>query len=151
MMSRHEDRAALAREFGATDIVPERGDEAVARIMEMTNGAGADRVLECVGSEQSIESAVRSGRPGAYVSRVGVPHDNSIDVNALFWRNVSLTGGIASVATHDKSTLLKAVLDGEINPGKVFTASFDLDHVQQAYEAMDGRRAIKSMIDIAEA
>ena len=151
MMSRHEDRAALAREFGATDIVPERGDEAVARIMEMTNGAGADRVLECVGSEQSIDSAVRSGRPGAYVSRVGVPHDNSIDVNALFWRNVSLTGGIASVATHDKSTLLKAVLDGEINPGKVFTASFDLDHVQQAYEAMDGRRAIKSMIDIAEA
>ena len=108
-------------------------------------------MLECVGSEQSIESAVRSGRPGAYVSRVGVPHDNSIDVNALFWRNVSLTGGIASVATHDKSTLLKAVLDGEINPGKVFTASFDLDHVQQAYEAMDGRRAIKSMIDIAEA
>lgn len=150
-MSRHEDRAKLAREFGATDIVPERGDEAVARIMEMTNGAGADRVLECVGSEQSIESALRSGRPGAYVSRVGVPHTSNIDVNAPFWRNVTLTGGIASVATHDKSTLLKAVLDGRIDPGKVFTARFDLDHVQDAYKAMDERRAIKSMIDIAEA
>ena len=131
--------------------MPERGDEAVARIMEMTAGAGADRVLECVGSEQSIESALRSGRPGAYVSRVGVPHTSNIDVNALFWRNVTLTGGIASVATHDKSTLLQAVLDGRIDPGKVFTARFDLDHVQDAYTAMDERRAIKSMIDIAEA
>ncbi|KFI60752.1 zinc-dependent alcohol dehydrogenase family protein [Bifidobacterium cuniculi] len=149
-MSRHEDRQQLAREFGATDIVPERGDEAVARVMELTDGAGADAVLECVGSKQSIETALRVAGPGATVGRVGVPHDADIDTTALFWRNVGLKGGVASVAWHDRNALLAAVLDGTIDPGRVFTATFDLDHVQEAYEAMDQRKAIKSLIDIAK-
>lgn len=150
-MSRHEDRATLAREFGATDVVAERGEEAVARVMELTDGAGADAVLECVGTAQSIETALNVARPGATVGRVGVPHKDDIDANALFWRNVGLKGGPASVSTYDNETLLPAVLSGEINPGRVFTASFDLDHIQQAYEAMDRRTAIKSMLTVTEA
>ncbi|PLS26262.1 zinc-dependent alcohol dehydrogenase family protein [Bifidobacterium parmae] len=149
-MSRHEDRAALARAFGATDIVPERGDDAVARVMELTYGDGADAVLECVGSAQSIETAVRVGRPGSTVGRVGVPHDAHIDVDALFWRNIGLKGGPASVATYDREVLLPAVLSGMIEPGLMFTGAFDLYHVQDAYEAMDQRRAIKSLINISE-
>ena len=148
-MSRHEDRAAIARGFGATDIVAERGDEAVARVMALTGGEGADAVLECVGSAQSIETAVRVGRPGSSVGRVGVPHDARIDVDALFWRNIGLKGGPASVATYDRTVLLPAVLSGMIDPGRVFTAAFDLDHIQDAYEAMDERRAVKSLIDIS--
>ena len=148
-MSRHADRQVIAREFGATDIVAERGDEAVEKVMELTGGAGADAVLECVGSALSTETAVRVARPGATVGRVGVPHDPKIDPTMLFWRNVGLKGGPASVAIYDREVLLGKVLDGEINPGRVFTADFDLDHVQDAYEAMDERRAIKSMISIS--
>lgn len=150
-MSSHDDRAALAREFGATDIVGERGDEAVAKVKELTNGAGADAVLECVGSAQSIETALAVAASGATVGRVGVPHKDDIDVNALFWRNVGLKGGPASVSTYDNEVLLKAVLNGDINPGRVFTATFDLDHIQDAYKAMDQRTAIKSLVNVTEA
>lgn len=148
-MSRHEDRQNLAREFGATDIVAERGDEAVARVMELT-GAGADAVLECVGTEQSVETAVQVGRPGAVVGRVGVPQKATMNTNNLFWKNIGLRGGIASVTTYDKETLLQAVLDGKINPGKVFTQEFKLDDVQAAYDAMDQRKAIKSLLIVSE-
>lgn len=144
--SRHADRQALAKEFGATDNVAERGDEAVQKIMELTNGAGADAVLECVGTEQSTDTAMKVGRPGAIVGRVGLPHTPKMDMTLPFYNNTIVGGGPASVTTYDKDVLLKAVLDGDINPGKVFTKSFDLDQIQEAYEAMDKREVIKSYI-----
>lgn len=147
-MSRHADRQKLATEFGATDIIAERGDEAVARVMELTDG-GADAVLECVGTEQSVDTAVKVGRPGAVVGRVGVPQKSDMNTNNLFWRNIGLRGGIASVTTYDKSVLLNAVLSGKIEPGKVFTQSFALDDIQSAYEAMDQRTAIKSLVKVS--
>jgi len=149
-MSRHEDRQRMAKEFGATDIVAERGDAAVEGVMALTDGAGADAVLECVGTEQSVDTAIKVGRPGAVVGRVGVPQKAEMNTNNLFWRNIGLRGGIASVTTYDREILLDAVLKEEIHPGKVFTQRFDLDHVQQAYEAMDQREAIKSLLVISE-
>ncbi|WP_338215762.1 zinc-dependent alcohol dehydrogenase family protein [Companilactobacillus muriivasis] len=146
-MSRHEDRQKLAKEFGATDIIAERGDEAVEKVMELTK-TGADAVLECVGTEQSVDTAVKVGRPGAIVGRVGVPQKPEMNTNNLFWKNIGLRGGIVSVTTDDKNVLLDAVLNGEINPGKVFTQRFDLDHIQDAYEAMDKKTAIKSLLII---
>ena len=140
----------VAREFGATDIVPERGDEAVAKVMALTNSAGADAVLECVGNEQSVATAVQVGRPGAIVGRVGIPQKPEMNTNNLFWRNIGLRGGIAAVTTHDRGGLLQAVLNGEIHPGKVFTKRFDLDHIQDAYAAMDQRTAIKSLLIVSE-
>ncbi|MDT6952902.1 zinc-dependent alcohol dehydrogenase family protein [Companilactobacillus alimentarius] len=145
-MSRHEDRQKLAKEFGATDIIPERGDEAVEKVMELTDGNGADAVLEYVGTEQSVDTAVKVGRPGAIVGRVGVPQKPEMNTNNLFWKNIGLRGGVASVTTDDKNVLLDAVLSGKINPGKVFTKRFTLDQIQEAYEAMDKRTAIKSLI-----
>ena len=136
----------MAREFGATDIVSERGDEAVAKVMALTDNVGADAVLECVGTEQSVDTAVKAGRPGAVVGRVGVPQTAEMNTNNLFWRNIGLRGGIAAVTTYDKGVLLDAVLKGDIHPGKVFTQRFDLDHIEEAYEAMDKREAIKSLI-----
>ena len=149
-MSRHADRQALAKEFGATDIVAERGDEAVEKVMALTNGAGADAVLECVGTEQSVETAVNVCRPGAVIGRVGVPQKAEMNTNALFWKNIGLRGGVASVTTYDKELLLDAVLTGKINPGKVFTKRFNLDDIQAAYEAMDKREAIKSLVIVSE-
>ena len=149
-MSRHADRQALAKEFGATDIVAERGDEAVEKVMALTNGAGVDAVLECVGTEQSVETAVNVCRPGAVIGRVGVPQKAEMNTNALFWKNIGLRGGIASVTTYDKELLLDAVLTEKINPGKVFTKRFNLDDIQAAYEAMDKREAIKSLVIVSE-
>ncbi|GEO68319.1 zinc-dependent alcohol dehydrogenase family protein [Levilactobacillus acidifarinae] len=148
-MSRHADRQALAKEFGATDIIAERGDEAVAKVMALT-GAGADAVLECVGTEQSIDTAVKVGRPGAVVGRVGVPQKPEMNTNNLFWKNIGLRGGIASVTSDDRKILLDAVLKGDIHPGKVFTQRFTLDQIQAAYEAMDHREAIKSLLVISD-
>ena len=149
-MSRHADRQALAREFGATDIVAERGDEAVEKVMQMTDGAGADAVLECVGTEQSVDTATKIARPGAVVGRVGVPQKAEMNTNNLFWKNIGLRGGIASVTTYDKEVLLDAVLKGRIEPGEVFTKRFTLDTIQEAYEAMDKREAIKSLVIIEQ-
>ncbi|KRL43443.1 zinc-dependent alcohol dehydrogenase family protein [Lacticaseibacillus manihotivorans] len=147
-MSRHADRQALAKAFGATDIIAERGDEAIAKVVEMTDG-GADAVLECVGTALSVDTAIKCARPGAVVGRVGVPQE-ATDANATpFWTNVGLRGGIASVTTYDRNVLLDAVLKGEIHPGRVFTKRFKLDDVQKAYEAMDQREAIKSLLIIA--
>lgn len=145
-MSRHEDRATLAREFGATDVVAERDDAGVAKVMALTNGAGADAVLECVGTEQAVNTAVKLGRPGAAVGRVGVPHNSPMDLTPVFFRNTTIAGGPASVTTYDKQLLLKAVLDGDIHPGKVFTKAFKLDDIDAAYQAMDKREVIKSLV-----
>ncbi|AKV55169.1 zinc-binding alcohol dehydrogenase [Bifidobacterium actinocoloniiforme DSM 22766] len=149
-MSRHADRQALAREFGATDILPQRGDEAVEAIRALSDGAGADAVLECVGSEQSVASALGAAKPGAVVGRVGVPQDSTVNTAGLFWRNVGVRGGVAAVTSYDKAQLLDAVLDGRIQPGKVFTQRFDLEHIQQAYEAMDQRKAVKSLLVVSD-
>lgn len=148
-MSRHEDRQKLALEFGATAIVAARGTDAVAEVMALT-GAGADAVLEAVGTQEALETAVKIGRPGAVVGRVGVPHLHDFDTNQLFWRNIGLRGGIAAVTTHVNATLLQAVLDGTINPGKVFNQRFKLDDIQSAYAAMDQRTAIKSLVIVSE-
>lgn len=149
LLSHHEDRAALGKEFGATDIVSERGEYAVKKVLELTDGYGVDAVLECVGASSSIDQAGQIARAGAVVGRVGVPQKEP-ETNKFFWKNVGWRGGIANVTTYDQEVLLDAVLKGEIHPGKVFTKSFDLDHVQDAYEAMDQRQAIKSLLVVAD-
>ena len=147
--SRHNDRRELAAEFGATDNVAERGDEAVEKILAMTNG-GADAVLECVGTAQSTDTAMKVGRPGAIVGRVGLPHDATMDMATPFYRNTAVAGGPASVTTYDKDLLLKAILDGKINPGKVFTKTFTLDEINDAYQAMADRQVIKSYVKVSD-
>ncbi|NUQ99817.1 MAG: zinc-dependent alcohol dehydrogenase family protein [Streptomyces sp.] len=144
-MSRHESRQKLAREFGATDIVTERGDEGVARIKEMTRGIGADRVLECVGTEQSMRQALRSTRPGGNIGFVGVPHDVAIDGTELFYSHVGLRGGPAPVREF-LPDLIDRVLADRIDPGKVFDLTLPLSEVAEAYKAMDERRAIKTLL-----
>lgn len=150
-MSKYPDKQALAKEFGATDIISERGEDAVSKILSLTDGIGADAILECVGTEDSVKTAIAAVRPGAVIGRVGVPHNSEIDTNQLFWKNIGLRGGVASVTTYDKEKLLEAVLSGQINPGKVFTHDFELDAIQKAYEVMDNRSAIKSYIKVSEA
>lgn len=148
-MSRHEDRAAIAREFGATDIVPERGDAAVARVMELT-GAGADAVLECVGSAQSFDTALKVGRPGAVIGRVGLPHGVQLPAEATFYRNIGIKGGPAPVRTYARQRLLREVLSGNIHPGRVFTKTYTIDEVPQAYADMDARRVVKALVTVSE-
>ncbi|MGW3746160.1 zinc-dependent alcohol dehydrogenase family protein [Streptomyces sp. NPDC005146] len=144
-MSRHEPRQKLAREFGATDIVAERGDDGIARIKELTGGIGADRVLECVGTEQSMQQALRSTRPGGNVGFVGVPHGVAIDGEELFYSHVGLRGGPAPVREF-LPDLIDRVLSGRINPGKVFDLVLPLEQVAEGYRAMDERRAIKTLL-----
>src|SRR6266540_2702235 len=144
-MSRHEPRQKLAREFGATHIVTERGDEGVARINELTDGIGADSVLECVGTQESMMQAIRSARRGGYVSFVGVPHGVQLDGEELFYAHVHLHGGPAPVRRF-LPELIKLVWDGKINPGKVFDLTLPLDQVAEGYRAMDERRAIKTLL-----
>ena len=144
-MSRHEKRQNLAREFGATDIVSERGDEGVARIKEITQGIGADSVLECVGTQESIMQAVNSTRPGGYIGYVGVPHSVSLPGEQLFFSHVHLHGGPAPVRRY-LPELIQLVLDGKINPGKVFDLTLPLAQVAEGYRAMDERRAIKALL-----
>ncbi len=144
-MSRHAPRQAVAREFGATDIVAERGEEGVAAIMEMTGGVGADAVLECVGTKESMETAFAVLRPGATVGFVGVPHDVEIPIGTMFRRNLNIAGGMAPVRAYLEQ-LRDDVLAGEITPGKVFDLTLPLTEVAEAYAAMDERRAIKVML-----
>jgi threonine dehydrogenase-like Zn-dependent dehydrogenase len=144
-MSRHESRQKLAREFGATDIVIERGDEGVARIKEMTNGIGADSVLECVGTQESMMQAIRSTRPGGYVGYVGVPHGVELNGEELFFAHVHLHGGPAPVRRF-LPELIDLVWNRKINPGKVFDLVLPLDQVAEGYRAMDERRAIKALL-----
>ena len=144
-MSRHQSRQLLAREFGATDIVTARGDEGVARIKEMTSGVGADSVLECVGTQESMMQAIQSTRPGGFVSYVGVPHGVELKGEQLFFSHVHLHGGPAPVRRY-LPTLIELVLSGQINPGKVFDLVLPLDQVAEGYRAMDERRAIKTLL-----
>src|SRR5947209_3695234 len=127
-MSRHESRQKLAREFGATDIVTERGEEGVARIKELTKGIGADSVLECVGTPESMAQAIQATRPGGHVGYVGVPHGVQLDGEMLFFSHVHLHGGPAPVRRY-LPTLIKLVLDGRINPGSAFDLVLPLDEV----------------------
>jgi threonine dehydrogenase-like Zn-dependent dehydrogenase len=145
VMSRHEPRQKLAREFGATDVVTERGDEGVARIMEITKGVGADAVLECVGTKESMEQAIRSTRPGGSVGYVGVPHGVQIDGQMLFRTHVRLFGGPAPVRRF-LPQLIDLVWNRKIDPGKVFDLTLPLERVAEGYRAMDERRAIKTLL-----
>ncbi len=144
-MSRHEPRQALAREFGATDVVAERGDEGVEAVYELTDGIGADAVLECVGTHGSVEQALRSARPGATVGWVGLPHVTDIDQSNMFWRNVGLRGGPAPVR-HYLPDLLQRVWSGTIDPGRVFDLTLPLEQAAEGYAAMDERRSVKALL-----
>jgi threonine dehydrogenase-like Zn-dependent dehydrogenase len=144
-MSRHATRQKLAREFGATDIVTERGEEGVARIKELTKGVGADAVLECVGTQESMMQAIRATRPGGYVGYVGVPHGVALDGEELFYAHVHLHGGPAPVRRY-LPELIDSVCHGTIAPGKVFDLTLPLDQVAEGYRAMDERRAIKTLL-----
>jgi threonine dehydrogenase-like Zn-dependent dehydrogenase len=144
-MSRHESRQRIAREFGATDVVEVRGDEAVAAVKELTAGVGADAVLECVGTNESMSTAIAVARPGATVGYVGVPHGIQYPVRDMFARNVGIAGGIAPARQY-LPQLRDDVLAGAINPGLVFDLEVPLAEVAEGYAAMDERRAIKSLI-----
>jgi threonine dehydrogenase-like Zn-dependent dehydrogenase len=146
MLGRHEDRLALAREFGATDVVTERGDEAVERVKELTGGFGAHSVLECVGHDQSTVSAIGMARPGGAVGRVGVPQDEAMPGGEIaFYANVKVAGGPAPARAYIEE-LLPDILNGKIEPGKVFDRSVDLEGVPDGYRAMADRESIKVMI-----
>ena len=144
-MSRHETRQRLAREYGATDIVTERGEEGAARIKELTRGVGADSVLECVGTQESMWQAIRAARPGGHVSYVGVPHGVQLDGAKLFFTHARLHGGPAPVRRY-LPDLIDLVLRGEIDPGKVFDLTLPLAQVAEGYRAMDERRAITTLL-----
>jgi threonine dehydrogenase-like Zn-dependent dehydrogenase len=144
-MSRHEKRQKLAREFGATDIVAERDDEGVKRIMDMTSGVGADSVLECVGTQESMMQAIHCTRRGGYVSYVGVPHEVELNGEELFFSHLHLHGGPAPVRRY-LPNLIDLVWNRKINPGKVFDLILPLDRVAEGYRAMDERRAIKTLL-----
>ncbi|KOX45559.1 MULTISPECIES: zinc-dependent alcohol dehydrogenase family protein [Streptomyces] len=144
-MSRHEPRQKLARAFGATDIVTERGEEGVARIRELTGGIGADSVLECVGTAQAMGQALHSARPGGNVGFVGVPHEVAVDGQELFFSHVGLRGGPAPVRRY-LPDLIDRVLTGAIDPGRVFDLTLPLSEVAEGYRAMDERRAVKTLL-----
>ncbi|MCA0437215.1 MAG: zinc-dependent alcohol dehydrogenase family protein [Austwickia sp.] len=144
-MSRHADRQALARRFGATDVVAERGADGAARVHDLTDGIGADAVLECVGTGDSIDQAFACARPGAMVGFVGVPHGVQPPVERMFRKNIGLAGGMAPVRQY-LPQLRDEVLAGVIEPGLVFDLTLPLAEVAQGYAAMDERRAIKSLL-----
>ena len=149
IMGRHDDRIALAREFGATDVVSERGDEGIERVHELTRTFGAHSVLECVGSAQAMETAMRIVRPGGAVGRVGVPHYDAIPAAVdSFFDNVTVSGGPAPVRAYIEE-LLPEVLEGEIQPGKVFDRATGIEGVPDGYRAMNDRESIKVMIDFS--
>jgi len=144
-MSRHAPRQQLAREFGATDIVSERGDEGVARIKDLTDGLGAHSVIEAVGTQESVLQAIRATRPGGYVGYVGVAHGVQLPGEELFFAEVHLLGGPAPVRRF-LPHLIDLVCNRTINPGKVFDLTLPLDQVAEGYRAMDERRAIKTLL-----
>ena len=145
-MSRHPDRQQLATAFGATAIVPERGDAGAARLKEMFGGIGPDIVLGCVGTKVSMDQALRSARPGGQIGFVGLPAGGpEVPVRQLYTTNVGVRGGMASVRPY-VDQLLPEVLDKTIEPGPVFDLELPLDQVQEAYAAMDERRAIKVLL-----
>ena len=146
-MSRHESRQKLATEFGATDIVTERGNEGVARIKDLTDGLGAHSVIEAVGTQESIMQAIRSARPGGAAGYVGVSHDVQLPGEELFYSHVRLLGGPAPVRRF-LPDLIDRIWTGTIDPGKVFDLNLPLADVAEGYRAMDERRAIKTLLTL---
>jgi threonine dehydrogenase-like Zn-dependent dehydrogenase len=144
-MSRHESRQNLAREFGATDIVTERGDDGVAKIKDLTDGLGAHSVIEAVGTQESMMQAIRSTRPGGHVGYVGVSHDVELPGQELFFSHVHLHGGPAPVRRF-LPELIDLIWNRTIDPGKVFDLTLPLDQAAEGYQAMDERRAIKTLL-----
>jgi threonine dehydrogenase-like Zn-dependent dehydrogenase len=149
-LSRNPSRQALARDFGATDVVEQRGDEATAAVMELTDGVGVDATLECVGTGQAMDTAFSLARPGSMVGYVGVPHGVELPLDEMFFHNKGLLGGSAPVRAY-LPELLDDVLVGRINPGRVLDFETDLDGIAEAYAAMDERRAIKSLVHVGAA
>jgi threonine dehydrogenase-like Zn-dependent dehydrogenase len=146
MLGRHADRIALAREFGATEVVSERGDEAIERVRELTSGLGAHSVLECVGHTEAMRTAVSIARPGGAVGRVGVPQENAIpNAQETFFANISIAGGPAPVRAYIEE-LMPDVLEGRIEPGRVFDRVTNIDGVPDGFRAMNERQSIKVMI-----
>jgi threonine dehydrogenase-like Zn-dependent dehydrogenase len=146
IMGRHRDRIALAKEFGATDVVSERGDEAIESVRELTGGHGVHSVLECVGLEQSELTAIEIARPGGAVGRVGVPQDEKIPASQpAFYNNISVSGGPAPVRAYIEE-LLPDILEGKIEPARVFDRVIGLEEVPDGYRAMNDRESIKVMV-----
>ena len=148
-LSRHESRQKVAKEFGATDIVEERGDKAVKAVMKLTDNVGVDAALECVGSDQSIETCVGITRAGGQVGTVGVPTYKNFKYESAFWKNVGIRGGVAPARKYIPE-LLEDVLAGKINPGRLFDLTVELKDIKEAYAAMDERRAIKSLLNVSQ-
>lgn len=144
-MSRHESRQAIARDFGATDVVAERGDEGVRTVHELLDGVGAECVLECVGTGSAMVQAVSSARPGGTVGYVGVPHGVELPIRDMFSRNVGVVGGVAPVRAY-LPQLLEDVWGGQLTPGAVFDLELSLSDVAEGYAAMDERRAVKVLL-----
>jgi threonine dehydrogenase-like Zn-dependent dehydrogenase len=146
IMGRHPDRIALAKEFGATDVVSERGSEGIERVRELTRGYGVQSVLECVGTEQAMDTSMGIVRPGGAVGRVGVPHYEAIkNAQQMFYDNVIVGGGPAPTRAYIPN-LLPDVLEGRIDPGRVFDRTIGLDAVSEGYRAMNDREALKVLI-----
>ena len=146
ILGRHEDRIALAHDFGATDVVSERGEEGVERVKEMTGEHGVDAVLECVGLDHSMETAIEIARPGGAVGRVGVPqHEAMPGAKTSFSKNITIGGGPAPVRAYIEE-LLADILEGRIEPGRVFDRTVDLDGVPDGYRAMNERESIKVLV-----
>jgi threonine dehydrogenase-like Zn-dependent dehydrogenase len=146
LMGRHKDRTDLGREFGATDVVAERGEEGIERLRELTGGDGTHTVLECVGSKQAYETALEVARAGGVVSRVGVPqYDEGPLGFGMFLRNIGVTGGVAPARAYIEE-LLPDVLDGTVEPGRVFDRTVSLEDVPDGYRAMAGREALKVLV-----
>lgn len=148
-LSRHPNRQKMALEFGASDIVELRGDDAIKSVLELTDQVGVDSALECVGSDESISTCAGITRIGGMIGAVGVPTYKAFQYQTLFWKNVGIRGGVAPSRQYI-ADLLEDVLANKINPGRVFDQSFSLEEIQAAYEAMDDRRAIKSLLKVSE-
>jgi threonine dehydrogenase-like Zn-dependent dehydrogenase len=147
IFSRHEDRQKLAVEFGATNIITERGDAGVAKLKELTGGLGAHSTIEAVGTQESITQAIRSTRPGGHVGYVGVFHDVQLPGDELFFSGVHLHGGPAPVRRF-LPELMQLICERKINPGQVFDLELPLEEAAEGYKAMDERRAIKVLLTV---
>lgn len=146
ILGRHPDRITLAREFGATDVITERGEAAVEKVRKLTGGTGVHSILECVGTDEAILTSIQMARPGAAIGRVGVPHYEAIPAaQPSFFGNITVSGGPAPVRAYIE-TLLPDILEGRIQPGRVFDQTIGLNAVPDGYRAMNERRALKIMV-----
>jgi threonine dehydrogenase-like Zn-dependent dehydrogenase len=145
LLGNNPERTALGREFGASDVVTERGAEAAERVRELTGGLGPHSVLECVGLEQALDTALQIARPGGAIGRVGIPEHDSTPTGVAFWKNAGISGGPAPVRAYVEE-LLPDVLEGRIQPGRVFDRAVNLDGVPDGYRAMNDRESIKVLV-----